>query len=198
MNKKSQLKLKAKLNELFKEPEDLTAPIELCGNKLINQLKTYSKEEIDYILNNEYYLIKLISRLNDYPESMWSGRMLRLFRLSIKALKNVKKHLSINYKITPKILINSLDIESLIEMFNFLEEKKDADELREELNSYLNELPGFINIATPISERTKTQHKLLISQVVEKVEGLEDFFNYNDNYFINLKKIRMYEKIHVF
>lgn len=195
MNKKSQLVLKTKLNELFKEPTDVTVPIKLCGDELINQLKNYSKEEIDYILNDEYYLIKLISRLNDYPESMWSGRMLKLFKIAITTLKNVQDNLNQKYKVTPKLLINALDIESLIEMSKFLEYKEKSEDLRKELEKYLETLPGFIDIKTPVSERTKTQHNLLMSQITEKIEKLDDSFNYNKNCFINLKELRMYEKV---
>ena len=195
MNKKSQLVLKTKLNELFKEPEDITVPIKVCGNELINQLKNYSKEEIDYILNDEYYLIKFISRLNDYPESMWSGRMLKLFKIAITTLKEIQENLNIKYKITPRLLINSLDIESLIEISNFLEYKEKSENIREELNKYLEDLPGFVDIKTPLSERTKLQHELLVLQVTEKIEKLEIFFNYNKTCFVNLKKIRMYEKV---
>lgn len=198
MNKKSQLVLKTKLNELFKEPEDITTPIEMCGNKLINQLKKYSKEEIDYILNDEYYLIKLISRLNDYPQSMWSGRTLKLFKIAIKTLKDIQENLNIKYRITPRLLINALDIESLMEISNFLEDKKNSEDLVKELNKYIEDLPGFINKQTPLTEKTITQHKLLMLQVIEKIENLEDFFNYNKNCFINLKKLRMYEKINDF
>ena len=195
MNKKSQLVLKEKLNNLFKEPEDITIPIEVCGDKLIEELSTYSKEEIDFILNDEYYLTKLISRLNDYPQSMWSGRMMMFFKVAIRTLKEIKKSLNIDYKITPRLLINSLDIENLIEMSNFLEEKNTSEDLRKELKKYLETFPAFTDIKSPISDITKMQHDLLLLQVTEKIEKLEKYFNYRNNFIFNLKELRKYEKI---
>ena len=95
MNKKSQLVLKTKLNKLFNDAQNSKDSVKICGDELVNRLKSYSKEEIDYILNDEYYLIKFISRLNDYPESMWSGRMLKLFKIAITTLKEIQKNLNI-------------------------------------------------------------------------------------------------------
>lgn len=195
MNKKSQLVLKTKLKKLFNDAQNSKDSVKICGDELVNRLKSYSKEEIDYILNDEYYLIKFISRLNDYPESMWSGRMLKLFKIAITTLKEIQKNLNIKYKITPRLLINSLNIESLIEISNFLEDKEKSENIREELNKYLEDLPGFVDIKTPLSERTKVQHELLVLQVTEKIEKLENFFNYNKTCFVNLKKLRMYEKV---
>lgn len=195
MKKQSKFKLKKKLNELFKEPEDVTAPIKMCGDELINHLKTYSKNEIDYILNDEYYLIKFISRLNDYPTSMWSGRTLNLFKIVIEMLKEIKYNFNINFKITPKILIEALNIENLMEIYNFLEEKEVSKKLRNDLYAYFEQSPGFIDMKTPLSIRIKTQHDFLTIQAIEKIKKLEVFFNYNKSSFINIKKIKMYDKI---
>ena len=195
MNKKLELELKGKLNNLFKDPEDITAPIELCGDKLIQELLIYSKEEIDYILNNEVYLTKLILRLHEYPTSMWTGRVISLFKVAIKTLKDIKNNLEIKSQITPKLLIQSLNIESLVEMSKFLERHNKDCLSNKQLIKYFEGLPDFCNIENPLPEVAKEQHAMLMLQLTEKLDRLDTHFNYTDNFILNLKEIRKYEKI---
>lgn len=195
MKKKSELELKVKLDNLFKNPKDITAEIELCGDKLIKELLAYSKEEIDYILNSEKYLTKIILGFHEYPDSMWTGRIISLFKVAIKTLKKIKYDLEIKSEITPRLLIELLQIDNLFEISKFLETKNKDCEYNQGLINYFKGLPTFSNIENPLSIRAKNNHRMLIYQVTDGLNILESHFNYKNNFIINLKQIRSYEKI---
>jgi hypothetical protein len=193
MNKKSEMMLNVKLDELFKEPEDITAEIKMCGYKLIDELLTYKKEEISYMLNNEYFLIKLISRLNDYPTAMWSGRIIILFKMIIKSIKEIEKELKIKLDITPDLFKQLLNLENIIEVTRFLEKKSKNREIVNQLINYLNGLPSFDYKDNKVRIISKDQHFILMSQITEKLQILNYNFNYNYSNF-NIKELEKIKK----